>query len=250
MFQKNGGISLIVLLGGLFAPVLVYSNDIQPKNIQNLIKDEFPLLFEETFDEGIERWKPTDAKAWAVINDDGDQVYSLFQQSQYEPPVRSPYNISIVHDLWVGDFVLELEAKQTGRQYGHRDLCIIFGYQDAAHFYYAHIAPTADDYSNSIFLVDGEPRISIAEERTDGTQWHDNVYHSIRVVRNTSSGMIEVFFDDFEEPIMSTVNHRFLTGRIGVGSFDDTGNFDDIKLWGEETFPPTAVDEWMMFENQ
>ena len=33
---------------------------------------------------------------------------------------------------------------------------------------------------------------------------------------------------------MTAVNDRFDWGEVGVGSFDDTGQFDDIKLWGFE----------------
>jgi hypothetical protein len=53
-------------------------------------------------------------------------------------------------------------------------------------------------------------------------------------VRDVEEGTIEVFFDDGPEPIMTAVNKRFEWGRVGVGSFDDTGQFDDVKLWGEE----------------
>ena len=45
-------------------------------------------------------------------------------------------------------------------------------------------------------------------------------------------GSIEVFFDDMDEPTMTAVDHNFKSGRIGVGSFDDTGQFDDIRLLG------------------
>jgi hypothetical protein len=51
-------------------------------------------------------------------------------------------------------------------------------------------------------------------------------------VRNVEAGMIEVFFDNSAEPIMTAVDHNFKSGRIGVGSFDDTGRFDDIRLQG------------------
>jgi len=32
------------------------------------------------------------------------------------------------------------------------------------------------------------------------------------------------------KPIMTAVDHRFKAGRVGVGSFDDTGRFDNIKI--------------------
>ena len=36
------------------------------------------------------------------------------------------------------------------------------------------------------------------------------------------------------EPIMKTVDKTFLSGRVGIGSFDDTGDFDVFRLHGDE----------------
>jgi hypothetical protein len=132
----------------------------------------------------------------------------------------------------VSEFVLEAKVKQTGREYGHRDLCLFFGYNDPSHFYYVHMATKSDPHANSIFLVNGAPRVSIAKERTDGTAWDDQ-YHTVRVVRNPQSGLIQVFRDDMTKPIMSAEDKTFVSGGVGVGSFDDTGHFDDIRIWGK-----------------
>ena len=41
-----------------------------------------------------------------------------------------------------------------------------------------------------------------------------------------------MYFDDMSTPIMEATDHHFDFGRIGFGSFDDTGRFDNIKIWG------------------
>ena len=194
-------------------------------------RNELPLVLFEDFESGACRWTQTDPNAWKVTVQDEDHVYSLHQQSKYKPPVRSPLNIARVEDVSVTDFVVQAKMEQTGKEYGHRDMCIFFGYQDPSHFYYVHIATKADAHANSIFLVNDAPRVSIAEERTDGTDWSTG-YHDVRIVRDTSSGAIEVYFDDMDEPIMKTTDKTFLSGGIGFGSFDDTGNIDDVILWG------------------
>lgn len=191
-----------------------------------------PLIFFEDFESGSDRWIATDSKAWKVVEEDGNRVFALHAQSDYEPPVRSPKNIARVKDLVVGDFVLEARMKQTGREYGHRDMCIFFGYQDPSRFYYVHLATKADAHANSIFLVNGEPRVSIAHERTDGTDWGAG-YHTIRIERDTKEGTIVVYYDDMTKPVMKTTDRTFLQGGIGFGSFDDTGNIDDVRLWGK-----------------
>ena len=36
----------------------------------------------------------------------------------------------------------------------------------------------------------------------------------------------------FEPEAGTTVDKTFTSGRIGIGSFDDTGDFDSVRLWG------------------
>ena len=192
---------------------------------------DLPLVFESDFSGDLSAWTMTDSKAWKISEDEGDRRLSLFGKSNYEAEVRSPHNIARVKDVDVTDFVMDVDAKQTGREYGHRDLCFFFGYQDPSHFYYVHLATVADDHANSIFLVNGAPRVSIAQKRTNGTDWKQG-FHHIRIARDTESGTIKVFFNDMETPVMETVDKTFLSGTIGLGSFDDTGNFDNFKIHG------------------
>ncbi len=193
---------------------------------------KLPLLFEVDFEDGkLDGWQATDANAWRIEEARDGSVLAQFKNSDYEPPVRSPLNINLIRGAVVKSFVLELKMLSTTEDYPHRDLCLFFGHQDASHFYYVHIANRADAHANSIFIVNGEPRVSIAKSRTEGTKWDEN-WHTVRLVRDVEKGTIEVLFDDRPEPIMTAVDDTFKWGRLGVGSFDDTGQFDDIRLWG------------------
>lgn len=201
-----------------------------------------PLVLCESFDQGADQWEPTDPAAWAIEELDGNKGYALKGESQYEPAVRSPKNISLLKEVYLSDFVLEARLQQTGREYGHRDLCVFLGHQDPTHFYYVHMATKADAHANSIFLVNGEPRVSIAKERTDGTNWGTEA-HTVRIVRDTQSGTITVFFDDMGKPIMRAEDKTFTWGRIGFGSFDDVGLFDDVRVWGTKVEPPAKTEK-------
>ncbi len=193
---------------------------------------KMPLVFEADFEHGtLDDWQATDPAAWRIEEGRGGKVLALHKQSDYKPEVRSPVNINLIEDVVVGSFILELKMHSTTKDYGHRDLCLFFGHRDPTHFYYVHIANKSDAHANSIFIVNGEPRVSIAETRTEGTKWDDN-WHTVRLVRDVETGMIEVFFDNAEKPIMTAVDHNFTWGKIGVGSFDDTGQFDEIRVWG------------------
>ena len=75
-----------------------------------------PLAFFEDFESGTGRWTQTDPNAWKIVAEDDNHVYSQYRRSQYEPPVRSPYNMARVKDLKVSDFVLQARMKQTGKE--------------------------------------------------------------------------------------------------------------------------------------
>lgn len=193
---------------------------------------DLPLLLQENFEGSADDWEPTDPTAWKVARAEGQTFYSIVKKkNDYKPPVRSPYNFAIRRDLSVSDFVFDVRLKSTEKDYGHRDLCLFFGYQDPSHFYYVHFGKEADPHAHSIFLVNGKPRVSIVEKRTQGVDWDDR-WHRVRLKREVKSGSIEVYFDDMVHPIMSTHDRTFPHGRIGVGSFDDTGNFTEIRLRG------------------
>lgn len=191
-----------------------------------------PLLLAEDFSDGAGRWQPTDASAWKIEGSGEGSFYALIKKrSDYRPEVRSPYNISLLEDIEVTDFTLEVKLRSTNEVYGHQDLCLFFGYQDPTHFYYVHLGRNADAHANSIFLVNDKPRVSIAKERTDGTDWSRG-WHQARIRREVESGRIEVYFDDMTKPVMVTTDRTFSWGRVGIGSFDDKGNFDSVRLRG------------------
>ena len=182
----------------------------------------------------------SDPTAWRYATDGGAGALELHRQSDYQPRVRSPLNIALIKDRAFGDFVLEAEFVQTGREYGHRDMCLFFGAKDTANFYYVHVATAADPHAHNVFLVNDEPRLAIATKTTKGVDWGLGVWHRIRIERSLAEGAIKVFFDDFNEPIMEAADTHFDYGRIGFGSFDDTGKVRNIRIWGPAPAPQRA----------
>ena len=178
----------------------------------------------------MEGWELTDPQAWLWTEEGDGHVLALIKDSQYTPPVRSPWNIALASQRTPDDYTLQVKMRSTTEEYNHRDLCLIFGWQSPSEFYYVHIASRADPHANSIFLVNNAPRVSIAEKRTEGTSWGDFA-RQVRVVRKAESGLIQIFFDNFDEPIMEAHDTTFGGGRFGVGSFDDEGTFDDVRVW-------------------
>src|ERR1700722_9809075 len=160
-----------------------------------------PLVFEDDFSRGADRWELSDAKVWKLIDAKDGKAYSLFNnKTEFKPPHRSPFLYALVKDVTVGDLVLDVKCKSTIKDYPHRDLCFFFGYQDKDHFYYAHLGRKTDDHCNQIFIVNGADRNKISTKTTEGTPWTDD-WHHVKVVRKIENGTIEVFFDDMKTPI-------------------------------------------------
>lgn len=188
----------------------------------------WPKVFEEDFSSGkTDRFEFMDPTAWKIVSDQKPAFLSMTRDSNYKPPVRSPENIAWIKDFAVADLVLDATVRSTQAEYGHRDICLLFGGQDDSHFYYVHLATKADEHANSIFLVNGEPRVSIASERNQGVHW-DEGWHHVRVIRNSTSGEITVYFDDMTQPVMKANDKHFGKGKVGFGSFDDTADFARI----------------------
>lgn len=206
-----------------------------------VIADEIPkpngmkLIYRHDFeDQKMDRYEPTDTTAWQLGEKDGNHFASLIRKdSKFNPEFRSPFNRNLIRDLKVGTFTMDVRVQSTIPDYNHRDLCLFFGYQDDSHLYYVHMGKATDDHANQIFIVNEKPRTKISTKTTSGTPWTDE-WHNVRVTRNIESGNVALYFDDIKTPAMTATDKTFGEGRVGFGSFDDIGNFDDVRIYVPE----------------
>jgi hypothetical protein len=56
----------------------------------------------------------------------------------------------------------------------------------------------------------------------------------VKVERTIADGSMKVYFDDMKKPYMTAKDKTFTWGQVGIGTFDDHGNFDDVVLRGEQ----------------
>ncbi|HOD80675.1 MAG: hypothetical protein BWX88_00191 [Planctomycetes bacterium ADurb.Bin126] len=195
--------------------------------------EKFAPAYKEDFQQATDLgpWKPLDAGSWKIASAGGNKFLSLHKPGKYKPPVPSPRHLAFLSENYFKSFVLDLRMQSTSPPSDHRSLVVAFAYQDPAQYYYVELGPKAEGDAHSIFVVDGRPSVSIAEKRHPGIQWDDK-WHHVRIVRIAEDGRIEVYFDDMDNPIMTANDQRLEIGLIGVGSFEDLGNFDDIQIRG------------------
>lgn len=220
--------SMLPLLGLLvtFAFSTTQAEDV-PQSLEGL-----PLVFSDGFEQGHERWELTDEEAWSLTKQDDNTVFGLNRRvSDYQPPHRSPHNIALIKDIELSSFILIYRVRSTKDTGGHRDCCTFFCHQDAKHFYYVHLGANPDPHSGQIMIVNDAPRVAITENEKR-VPWDDQ-WHTVKLVRDGESGKIEIYFDDMERPHMTATDKTFGKGRIGLGSFDDMNDFDDVRLYGK-----------------
>jgi hypothetical protein len=199
--------------------------------------DEMPLVYQDDFESGdaLARWFPTQADKWKVTDTESDQgkaLHLLGASRAYKPPHRSPLSITLLKDTVLGDFVLTAKVKTLQTSRGHRDMCIFFGWQNPAHFHYVHLGEKPDRNSSQIFIVKDKPRTPITKTNQGGIPWKDDTWHDVKLVRKVKDGVIEVYFDDMKTPAKTAVDTTFQWGMVGLGSFDDLGMWDDVKING------------------
>jgi acetyl esterase/lipase len=182
-------------------------------------------------DADVDAFELFDPGAWHRRGD-GRTRLALAKKSDYAPTHRSPTGLAILRAPQVGSFTLDVDARSTTAEYDHRDLCLVFGYQSPTRFYYAHLASKPDERAHGVFLVNDADRANIVQTKSEGVRWGDH-WHRLRVRRDAASGRIEVFVDDFATPALTATDRTFVTGRVGFGSFDDQGEFDALRLYGD-----------------
>lgn len=177
----------------------------------------------------IKHWYATDAGAWKIAKEGNNTFLSLHRQSRYKPADPSPINYVLVPEIMATSYQLDLKVRSTSPKATRRDLILVFGYENPRQYYYAHLCDTIGKTAHGIFVVDGTQRRPITYQRNAGITWGDG-WHHVRLIRRWANGEVLVFFDDMTAPVINAQDKRFSLGRIGFGSFNDLGDFDEIVL--------------------
>jgi len=184
----------------------------------------------------LERFTFSDPDVWYwTVLEDGDGArlggaMGCMEGSSFKPPHRSPRAYALVRDIEYDAFILEAEVRQTGREYGHRDLCFLFSFESPAHFGYVHLAPDPDQRAHNVFSVHDAPRVAVCPVPEKGIEWGQQ-WHTVRIERlplDGRGGDVRVFFDG--ALIHTAPGGPFGRGRVGFGSFDDSGMIRSLSI--------------------
>jgi hypothetical protein len=179
-------------------------------------RDQFKLLHPENWKTGV-----VEGKESLILNVPGKQ----------RPPVRRPGEFA----LWTAreglrNPVISVTAcSLEPASKINRDVCIIFGYQDDTHFYYAHISSNSDGrYHTAIMRVDGDSRMRINLEEQPKAPLKDG-WNTIKL-QHLETGAIQVWVNDLETPVMTADDTTYPSGSVGFGAFDDRAAFSTFSI--------------------
>jgi hypothetical protein len=147
-------------------------------------------------------------------------------------PIRRPAGLAILKSAPFTKLTLEAEIKSTAPvDLPVRDVELIFGYESPTRFYYVHLAGITNAVHNGIFVVADADRRRL-DEPTSVPQMKDQAWHRVRLERDPSTGRIEIFMDGSTVPVLKATDTTIAAGRVGFGSFDETGEFRNIVVKG------------------
>jgi hypothetical protein len=195
---------------------------------------DLPLVAADDFESGSAAlWTPCDPARWRVAEGEGGRFYELTAPGE-AGKIRAPTSWSVLQTAGLTEFVFTGRFKcYTDPANDKRDMCVIFGFQDPTHFYYVHFSASSDNVHNIIGLVNGGDRAKINFEPEGQSVFRltDKAWHVFKVVRR-ADGRVAAYIDDMAAPVLTAKDAALPSGRVGVGSFDDTGAFDDVVLRG------------------
>lgn len=179
-------------------------------------------------------WQAADPQAWKWSVADGKPVLDLIRQSQWQPPVRSPFNLIWLDDLEWYDFDLRVEIRLTKFDDGNNDACIAFAGRDDRHFHYAHLGEKADEVHLQLHRVNNAPREAFTATRAESIFWQQGTWHEVRMLKK--GPRVTVWFDGRE--VLDGSDGQAAWGRIGLGSFDDTASLRGLRIDGKSRTRP------------
>jgi len=173
-------------------------------------------------------WSVPAAPDWKVAAEDGVPVLQLVEHRGPLPGPRRPIQFALAEVPEYSRVTLEADVRPLGAS-----LLIAFAYRDAAHFDYAHLSvDTAEKQPvhNGIFHVYGGERVRISSDRGPAAFSATGHWHHVKLTHDAVTGTVDVIVDGKELPALHALDLSLGCGKIGPGSFDETGEFKNVTI--------------------
>jgi hypothetical protein len=178
------------------------------------------------------QWGVVNAADWSDTKENGAELLSLLKNRGPLPGPRRPIQFAIAETPMFHSVRIELDTRPK-----QRSLMIVFAYRDGAHFNYAHLSVdkgSEQTYHNGIFHVYGGERVRISSEAGPAAFAASGRWYHVVLDWSGKTGEIRTAVDGQEIPALHAVDLSHSSGKVGLGSFDETGDFRNVKITGTE----------------
>lgn len=197
----------------------------------------------DDFSAGMDQWEPLLANHWQVRPEEGNPRLVLAKPGAQRPPLRRPTQFVLLkgEPWWNVTIDASIRTLRPDSVTG-RDVCMLFGYRDDTHFYYAHVCSDSNGQTHNVIVkVAGNQRKAIQREKKPAPRL-TSAWQHMRVT-HTTDGEIKVYLDDLETPLLTAHDEDYPVGRVGLGAFDDPAMFDDVQITGQRLDDATTTVE-------
>ncbi len=176
------------------------------------------------------QWSVINASDWKIENLEGLSVMQLLNPRGPLPGPRRPVQFALAQTGAFSRVRIEMDMRPRGRS-----LIIVFAFKDEAHFDYAHLSIDTGEQQpvhNGIFHVYGGERVRISSPAGPPAFQQTNRWYHVIFDHDGRSGDVHISVNGRAVPALHAVDLSLAVGKVGVGSFDEVGDFRDVKLSG------------------
>ena len=178
-----------------------------------------------------QQWTVVNASDWKVSGEGAAQTLELNTHRGPLPGPRRPIQFAIAETAPFTRVTVAVEARARTRS-----LMMVFAYQDAAHFNYAHLSTdtgTKQPVHNGVFHVFGGERVRISSPEGPAAFAAIDRWYKVKLQWDGTKGTVSVEVDGHPVPALQAVDVSLKSGKIGLGSFDEVGDFRNLKITGQ-----------------
>jgi hypothetical protein len=174
------------------------------------------------------QWTVPAASDWKADREGNAPVLRLMKGREPLPGPRRPIQFALAEMPEYGRLTIEADVMPLGSS-----LLIVFAYRDEAHFDYAHLSVDTgaeQPFHNGVFHVYGGERVRISSERGPAAFTDTGRWHHVKLTHEAATGAVSVIVDGRAIPALEAVDRSLGPGKAGLGSFDETGGFKNVKI--------------------
>ena len=171
-------------------------------------------------------WEVPFASEWSFQ----DGVLKMLKARPQEKDPRRPVQFALAKTQPYSDVEIDVEMKRD-----KGSMIIVYAWQQEGRFNYAHLsvdAPTKQPVHNGIFHCFGGDRVRISPLEGPSSLPTEE-WTPVKLIYSAKTGEVRVWANNITTPALRGIDLSLGAGRIGLGSFFETGQFRNLRIKGK-----------------